>query len=42
MVGWATSKPSTAPAIMPTNIKVVIKSRGCFSSHMGSVAAKKI
>ena len=42
MVGWATSRPTAAPMIMATNMKVVMWSRGCFSSHMGRTAAKKM
>ena len=42
MTGWLTIRPRTAPTIMATNIKVVMWSRGCFSSHMGRTAAKKM
>ena len=42
MVGWATRMPTTAPRIMPANMKVVMASRGCLSSHMGSTAVKKM
>ena len=42
MVGWAIRMPSTAPAIIPANMKVVMASRGCLSSHMGSTAVKKM
>ena len=40
--GCATTSPTTAPRIMPANIKVVIKSRGCIRSHIGRTAARKM
>ena len=42
MVGWAIRSPTTAAAIMATNIKVVMKSRGCFRIQIGAIAAKKM
>ena len=42
MVGCATTRPTTAPMIMPANMKVVMKSRGCIKSHIGITAARKI
>ena len=40
--GCATTSPTTAPRIIPANIKVVIKSRGCIRSHIGRTAARKM